>query len=133
MNRFQFLGRFLAFIDRVAQKAYQHSHKHLSLSLMRPMGLKWVRLLEWRAVIQEEWREIGWREVVHMVHGSLFPKVKARIWRSRVRACYRCPLFDRDLKRCRPYTGSPYGCGCYVPYRLTDPRPCHREAHSRSE
>lgn len=46
-----------------------------------------------------------------------YPKVSREEWVERVRWCEeRCPIYDKGLKRCRPYDGSKLGCGCYVPY-----------------
>ena len=39
------------------------------------------------------------------------------IWRERMRICYKCPVFDKTRKTCRPFEGSVMGCGCYVPYK----------------
>ena len=99
-----------------------------SLKRVRILGLKPSRLIEWLAVVEEELTEIGFREVWHMVRGALFPKVSKRDWFRRQAACYRCPVFDKTLKRCRPFTGAPVGCGCYTPYRLMSPEPCLRES-----
>jgi hypothetical protein len=93
----------------------------------RFLGLKLTRLVEWLNVIDEELQTIGFKELYHMLRGLLRPKVTSKHWRSRIKACHSCPLYDPGLKRCRPYTGSPHGCGCYVPFRLLDPHPCHRE------
>lgn len=42
---------------------------------------------------------------------------REEIWRSRMYTCYRCPVFDKSRKICRPYKGSVLGCGCYAPYK----------------
>ena len=97
------------------------------LKRLRILGLKPKRLREWLAVVDEEFKVIGFREVWHMIKGACFRKVDKRVWKRRQAACYRCPVFDKTLKRCRPYTGSPLGCGCYTPYRLMSPDPCLRE------
>lgn len=97
------------------------------LKRLRILGLKPVRVLEWLNVVDEELKVIGFRELWHMVRGSVSRKVSPSIWYRRQRSCYSCPVYDKTLKRCRPYTGSPLGCGCYTPYRLMSPDPCLRE------
>lgn len=44
-------------------------------------------------------------------------------WRRRMRHCPKCPLYDRGLHRCRPFTGSEFGCGCFVPFLAMVPLP----------
>lgn len=39
------------------------------------------------------------------------------LWRHRMTVCYRCPIFNKDLKTCRPFPKSAMGCGCYTPYK----------------
>jgi hypothetical protein len=60
------------------------------------------------------------RSVVKLV---LVGMVDRRIWRIRVKACHRCPIYDPVMKRCRPRNGSKLGCGCYVPYLAMEVRP----------
>ena len=97
------------------------------LKRLRILGLKPKRLREWLNVVDEEFKTIGFPELWHMIRGSVCRKLDSRSWKQRQRQCYRCPVFDPSLKRCRPYTGSPLGCGCYTPYRLMSPDPCLRE------
>ena len=100
------------------------------LKRFRILGLKPVRVVEWLNVVEEELNVIGIREVWNMIRGAIFRKVDKRVWRRRQAACYRCPVFNKSLKRCRPYTGALVGCGCYTPYRLMSPDPCLRELAS---
>lgn len=37
-------------------------------------------------------------------------------WKRRYKACLKCPIYDPEYKRCRPFAGSNRGCGCYVPF-----------------
>ncbi len=47
----------------------------------------------------------------------MFRKRNDRLeWARRYKTCLRCPIFDKDHKRCRPWSGSSRGCGCYVPF-----------------
>ena len=39
------------------------------------------------------------------------------MWRARMTICYRCPIFDKARKTCRPFEKSDMGCGCYAPYK----------------
>lgn len=42
------------------------------------------------------------------------PRVAASRWRSRMRACFRCEIFDRKTYRCRQGDA---GCGCSMPMK----------------
>jgi len=37
-------------------------------------------------------------------------------WKRRYKVCLRCPIFDAELKRCKPFDNSTRGCGCYTPF-----------------
>lgn len=39
------------------------------------------------------------------------------MWYARMMICYKCPVFDRRRKTCRPFPSSNLGCGCYAPYK----------------
>lgn len=43
--------------------------------------------------------------------------VPRRIWVPHYRTCLKCPLFNRVTRQCRPYPGSPLGCGCWMPLK----------------
>ncbi len=107
---------------------YSHFDMKPILSYLRVVfGLKFKRLAEWRMVLEEEGRFMTWRNWLHMANQALraFTRPPSPdVYRHRLLTCQRCPLFDRGLKRCRPYTGSDYGCGCYVPYRAKAAGPC---------
>ncbi len=83
------------------------------------LGLKWSRVLQWLTCLKEADRKVGPREYGQMawlaLKGALQPN--APRWRRRMRACMRCPIYDPELKRCQPYTGSPLGCGCFMPLK----------------
>jgi hypothetical protein len=85
---------------------------------LRPFGLKWKRLLTWGACLRDAGGAPGVRGYLSMawlgIH-SLRPQ-NARLWRQRLRTCQRCPVYDRELKRCG-VAGSGLGCGCFVPYK----------------
>lgn len=90
-------------------------------------GLKWKRFKEWREVLEEEGRWMKWKDWWHMLDQtakSILTPVGKNLYRHRLLTCQRCPIYDKGLKRCRPYTGSNLGCGCFVPYRAKTPEPC---------
>ena len=80
--------------------------------------MKLKRISEWVEVVREEGREVGFFSVGWSVlRGALVVGGVSRLeWRRRMGVCLRCPLYDRGMRRCRPWTGSKLGCGCYVPY-----------------
>lgn len=65
-----------------------------------------------------------WLHMVDQAFQALIMPVDRSRFYTRLRICHRCPLFDRGLKRCRPFTGSDLGCGCYVPFKAKCPDPC---------
>jgi hypothetical protein len=103
------------------------------LPSMRLLGLNLNKWKQWREVLAEERRNLGWRDWLGMVRlGLTIPFVADRkLWRSRLRICHKCPLFDHTLRRCRPYTGSPYGCGCWMPLKAIT-GPCWGRVHSQN-
>ncbi len=85
----------------------------------------WKRYREWREVIEEEERNIGFTGWLHMAWVALrIPFVRRAEWRRKMRICRGCPVYDRTMKRCRPFTGSDYGCGCYVPLLAMGAKEC---------
>jgi hypothetical protein len=82
-------------------------------------------LYEWQLVLQEEGSEITWRTWWKMLRGALSRPVSARVFRARARVCLKCPIFDRELRRCRGpwFNGNPSGCGCYLIFFLRVRRP----------
>ena len=83
------------------------------------------RISEWVAVVREEGREVGYFSVVvSVLRGACgVGGVSRREWERRMRVCRGCPLYDGGMRRCRPWTGSKLGCGCYVPYLALSRRP----------
>jgi len=54
---------------------------------------------------------------LNMIEYWVFAKEKQKKeWRRRYRICLKCPIFDYELRRCRPFDNSKRGCGCYVPF-----------------
>jgi hypothetical protein len=78
---------------------------------------------EWRRVMAVEVATPKWGHIIRlMLSPWRWPRPGVR--RFRYRACLRCPVFDRNLRRCRPYNGSAIGCGCYVPYAIAAGQKC---------
>ena len=77
-----------------------------------------------------EFAKVLWREGFHFSFIYTFTKgffhllpywlnrggKERREWQRRYRVCLKCPLFDAQLKRCKPFDASERGCGCYVPF-----------------
>lgn len=82
--------------------------------------LKTRRIKEWFDVLDQERVTRSWKDIAkalwRMVLGIFGRKVSPVVWRHRMRVCLRCPIFDRKMRRCRPYASSQLGCGCYTPY-----------------
>lgn len=89
---------------------------------MTVLGLKPARYVEWWTVVHEEALTLSWRRVLWAMLRAVIRSfcrignTRASLtWRQRMRKCARCPIYDRGLHRCRPFTGSPVGCGCWMP------------------
>lgn len=94
------------------------------MSAYRILKIELRHLREWRAVLREEFRE---GSVLKMIRAICTGRVSLRTWRQRMRICARCPIYDRELRRCRgpvfvPDTPPP-GCGCYVVFTALTKRP----------
>lgn len=92
------------------------------------VGLKVSRVDQWLDLLEEESRvmtkKTWWDLFVAGLRVATLHPVKSKEFKRRIRICERCPIYDRSMRRCRPYTGSPDGCGCYVPFKALDDRPC---------
>lgn len=86
---------------------------------------RWRRWRQWLDVLEEERRYADWKEKLWMIcvigaHAVLlvfrYRKARRTFFRK-MRTCFRCPIFDRTMYRCREYSGSPRGCGCFVVYK----------------
>jgi len=77
------------------------------------------RLPEWWKVASM--KHGGIRKLVKMICGlpfliaSLIFMRRAEYFR-RMRACYSCPIFDPQNKRCKHLFVANMGCGCYTPF-----------------
>lgn len=96
---------------------------------MHLFGFKPSRYVEWQAVLAEEKRSQSLvsllaRMFLVFIKGLPSLKENRRTWRAKMRVCAKCPIYDRGLHRCRPYTGSPAGCGCSVIFKALFSRTC---------
>mgnify|MGYP001618934555 CR=1 FL=1 len=88
---------------------------------------------EWRAVLREEAfsthpLKLAASMAVAAVTGIFVgPKTRREYERRIFRVCPECPVYDPDLKRCRPFTGASWGCGCYVPLLALLARSCYAD------
>lgn len=97
------------------------------------MMLRWRKLRqryrEWAEVLKEERQTMTFRQKISMVIDlvtksvSVFGKTD-HMWRRKMRICRNCIIYDRTMRRCRPYTGSDVGCGCYVPFMAKVKKHC---------
>lgn len=89
-----------------------------------PFGLRWGRLREWLRVIRAEGHTIPITDWFKMAKLSMHWPTDGALAKGRYSKCRVCPVFDRKLKRCRPYNGSSIGCGCYAPYAIVTGKRC---------
>ncbi len=72
------------------------------VKLERPGPLAWWRILRGMFAVFPYW--------------ALGKEDDVREWKRRYAVCLTCPLYNKKTRQCRPYDGSPLGCGCYVPF-----------------
>jgi len=111
---------------------------------MSLFGLKITRLWQWERAVQDELGRLGWREKLDLFLEMGKVAVRATVgqrsyaerrsrFRKKIRRCMKCPIYDRVSRRCRPYWGSPLGCGCYVPYLAILKDQCWGDIHFSEE
>lgn len=64
--------------------------------------------------------KVTWRDYLEILKAAFQiarSPYSEEMWKSRMYICYRCPIFDKDRKTCRPFPESEMGCGCYAPYK----------------
>lgn len=104
----------------------------LAMSAFRvPIQLcRWIsivrrRLQGWLRVLKDNDSSPGvrgWLAMVSLaIKASVVRPERAQII-SNYRACWRCPVFDRHLRRCGSEVG--IGCLCYQPFALVAGKPC---------
>lgn len=89
-------------------------------AVMRIAGLKPLRWRQWLDLVRIEGRNASLphrlRFFFKLMRAAFhLGGVPRSVWRFRIRHCWRCPVYNRELKSCRPYPGSKLGCGCFAP------------------
>lgn len=81
---------------------------------------------------------------VMRVEGMTLRKVWGMVWslragvvgrrrrKERAELCGRCPLYNREMRQCRPFPGHRLGCGCYVPLLVWARRPYEKGCWGRT-
>jgi hypothetical protein len=89
--------------------------------------MRWrKRIKQWIAVLRQthgEGVKIPWWGLVLAVWSGPVPR---QVWRARIRyGCYQCPVYNRELRRCRPDLPGyeEVGCGCYLPFSALTAQP----------
>jgi hypothetical protein len=101
---------------------------------MRLLGFDFKRRLgEWVVVLRLEGRKVSLSGKCAMIWGIILGGLKVTLgigggvsrkqWRERMRICRKCPIADWEIKRCRPYSGSALGCGCFLPFLGLEAKP----------
>lgn len=91
------------------------------------LGLRGSRIREYQAVLRDARRQgvrppTFWDKlsfVGAIIAGRSSPK---QLWRARLGACHRCPLYDRAHHRCGQPEPSTTGCRCYMPLKAAVPQ-----------
>jgi hypothetical protein len=76
------------------------------------------RISEWRTVLAQKGVKVS---IFALARAVLSGPVPPDVWRDRMRVCLRCPVYNRELKRCgRLVVDGNYhrqlGCLCYTPF-----------------
>lgn len=91
----------------------------------RLFGLRLGRILDWLAALQASEARAGfagWWEMARLAARAVFRRRAAGAAVHEYWQCHRCPIFDREFRRCG--AGDGLGCGCYVAYALAAGKPC---------
>lgn len=91
--------------------------------MVRILGFKLSRYRQWWEVLADEFGQChSVRQRVKLTLAMLKPvfcnsRHSRKEWFLRTRRCYRCPVFDRALRRCGPPEPDyrTIGCGCWSP------------------
>lgn len=86
-------------------------------------GFHHKRLHQWLDLLEEEGRYASFWAKIGIIFkiiwaGLRIGGVSRKQWRSRMRVCGKCVIYDKSLKRCAPWTGSQLGCHCYMPFKI---------------
>lgn len=85
---------------------------------MQIAGFKLDRFKELSDVLRKEAKSQGFQLALNLTKAA-WQTINSRgvgrsAWRARLRACYRCPVYDPKVRTCRKYD---LGCGCYMPMK----------------
>lgn len=77
----------------------------------------------WVDVMREEFGVLTWGKrwllVVEILRTLFLGRfVGRKEFFRKMKGCGGCMVYDRVMKRCRPWTGHRAGCGCYMPYKV---------------
>ena len=95
------------------------------LKRLRPAGFKLGRYREWARVVATEGRRVMWLGVLRDISKAGLRwmltgfKSNGTTWRTRMRTCWNCPVYDRERRACRQRD---LGCGCYMPFKAMSPK-----------
>lgn len=87
---------------------------------VRIFGFKLRRYAEWCRVLRIEFGRVTFRDKLRLV-ATILRSIRLKRdkeFRRKYRCCCRCVLYDRNLRRCRPFDDSNAGCGCYMPFKI---------------
>jgi hypothetical protein len=97
-------------------------------------GFRILRYKEWANVLREEFGQATWKDKVRLCYTMVKTVAGGRVeprksFIRKMRVCRGCVLFDSVLRRCRPYSGSRVGCGCYMPFKAAIGGKCWLDEH----
>lgn len=84
------------------------------------------RLAEWRTVLAQKGVKVS---PLALLHAVLSGPVPSDVWRTRIRTCLRCPVYNAELKACYAALsdGRTTGCGCYTPFKALTAAPYSKD------
>lgn len=94
-----------------------------------------LRFREWLTALATARRTAGkipWLTLVLALLSGIVPR---RVWRSRIRRCFTCPLFTKDGFRCRGAIKAfeVWGCDCYIPFSALTAEPYEGGCYGRAK
>lgn len=101
-------------------------------NIMKILGLKPVRINEWWAILRLEGRSEGVVALLSMIHKAFRFGVTRAEWRTRMRVCIKCPIYNSNLRQCRPTSHRKMGCGCYTPFLAMTKGECWGKTHTEN-
>lgn len=89
------------------------------------------RFSEWSRHVRSIQGRVPWSKMLLAVSTGSVP---APVWRSRIRTCLRCPIYDRTKRVCYmpgPLDQYMLGCNCYVPFKALAAAPYAEGCYAR--